>query len=46
MANAWRGKKQKPFKIDDFMLNFKPSKARTPQTPEQIRRELAKLKFR
>jgi len=33
MANAWRGKNQRPFKVSDFIPNFGEPKE---QTPEEI----------
>ena len=42
MANAWRGKKQKAFKLDDFILNFEPPKKMDVEDMKQILKGLCR----
>ena len=42
MANAWRGKNQPAFKLDDFILNFDPPKQQSVEEMKKILKEICK----
>ena len=51
MANMWRGQKQRPFKVDDFMPKLgenkraQRNKGAKPMTSAEIKAEMDKLKL-
>lgn len=42
MANAWRGKNQNAFKLDDFILKFDPPEAQSVDDMKKILKEICR----